>query len=79
MKIDLTGQNALATGASGGISLAAAHALAAHGAHVIAGAPHSPAEPDALAKEGTVTAFSPEPGRTFRLCRAVRPGRRSRC
>jgi NAD(P)-dependent dehydrogenase (short-subunit alcohol dehydrogenase family) len=44
MNIDFTGQNAVVTGASRGIGLAVARALAVGGAHVIAGALHSSAD-----------------------------------
>jgi NAD(P)-dependent dehydrogenase (short-subunit alcohol dehydrogenase family) len=57
MNIDLTGQSAVVTGASRGIGLAVTRSLTAGGAHVIAGAPHSPAELDKRAAEGTVTAL----------------------
>jgi NAD(P)-dependent dehydrogenase (short-subunit alcohol dehydrogenase family) len=53
--INLTGQNAVVTGASRGIGLAVARALAAAGAHVIAGALHSSAELDELAAEYSAT------------------------
>ena len=56
--IDLTGQTAVVTGASRGIGLAVTRALAASGAHVIAGAPHSSAELDKLATEGVVTVLN---------------------
>ena len=62
MKIDLTGQTAIVTGASRGIGLAVTRALAGSGAHVIAGALHSSAELDQLAAEGTVTAHSVDLG-----------------
>jgi NAD(P)-dependent dehydrogenase (short-subunit alcohol dehydrogenase family) len=58
MNIDLSGQTAIVTGASRGIGLAVTRALAASGAHVIAGALHSSAELDKLATEGAVTAHS---------------------
>jgi NAD(P)-dependent dehydrogenase (short-subunit alcohol dehydrogenase family) len=54
MKIDLTGRNAIVTGASRGIGLAMTRALVGSGAHVIDGAQHSSAELDKLATEGTV-------------------------
>jgi NAD(P)-dependent dehydrogenase (short-subunit alcohol dehydrogenase family) len=56
MNIDLTGQTAV-TGASRGIGLTVTRALPAGGAHVIAGALRSWAEPDKLTAEGTVTAL----------------------
>jgi len=62
MKIDLTGQTAIVTGASRGIGLAVTRALAGSGAHVIAGALHSSAELDKLAAESTVTAHSVDLG-----------------
>ncbi|MGA9832305.1 MAG: SDR family NAD(P)-dependent oxidoreductase, partial [Trebonia sp.] len=43
MNVDLTGQTAVVTGASRGIGLAVTRALAASGAHVVAGALHSSA------------------------------------
>jgi NAD(P)-dependent dehydrogenase (short-subunit alcohol dehydrogenase family) len=55
MKIDLTGQTAVVTGASRGIGLAGTRALTGSCAHVIAGAPHSSAEPGKLAADGTAT------------------------
>ncbi len=58
MTTDLTGQTAIVTGASRGIGLAVTRALAASGAHVIAGALHSSAELDKLATEGAVTTLS---------------------
>lgn len=56
MNIDFTGQTAIVTGASRGIGLAVTRALAASGAHVIAGALHSSPELSKLAAEGAVTA-----------------------
>ena len=58
MNIDLTGQTGIVTGASRGIGLAVTRALAASGAHVIAGALHSSAELDKLAAAGTVTVLN---------------------
>jgi len=55
MKIDLTGQTAVVTGASRGIGLAGTRALTVSRAHVIAGALHSSAEPGKLAVDGTAT------------------------
>jgi NAD(P)-dependent dehydrogenase (short-subunit alcohol dehydrogenase family) len=54
MDLGLTGRTAVVTGASRGIGLAITRGLAAHGAHVIAGARRSSAELDQLAKEGSV-------------------------
>jgi NAD(P)-dependent dehydrogenase (short-subunit alcohol dehydrogenase family) len=54
MNIDLTGNNAVVTGASRGIGLAVTRALAASGAQVTAGARKSSAELDKLAAEGRV-------------------------
>lgn len=55
MKVDLSGQTAVVTGASRGIGLAVTRALTASGAHVIAGALHSSAELAELAAGGAVT------------------------
>src|ERR1700733_10597621 len=55
MNVDLTGQTAVVTGASRGIGLAVTRALAASGAHVVAGALHSSAELAKLAADGSVT------------------------
>ena len=54
MDLGLTGQTAVVTGASRGIGLAITRGLAAHGAHVVAGARRSSAELDQLATEGAV-------------------------
>ena len=54
MDLGLTGRTAVVTGASRGIGLAITRGLAAHGAHVVAGARRSSAELDQLAKEGSV-------------------------
>src|SRR2546430_6132760 len=54
MDLGLAGRTAVVTGASRGIGLAITRALAAHGAHVVAGARRSSAELDQLAKEGSV-------------------------
>ena len=54
MDLGLTGRTAIVTGASRGIGLAITRGLAAHGAHVVAGARRSSAELDELAKEGSV-------------------------
>jgi NAD(P)-dependent dehydrogenase (short-subunit alcohol dehydrogenase family) len=54
MDLGLTGRTAVVTGASRGIGLAITRALAAHGAHVVAGARRSSAELDQLAKQGSV-------------------------
>jgi NAD(P)-dependent dehydrogenase (short-subunit alcohol dehydrogenase family) len=54
MDLGLTGWTAVVTGASRGIGLAITRGLAAHGAHVVAGARRSSAELDELAKEGSV-------------------------
>jgi NAD(P)-dependent dehydrogenase (short-subunit alcohol dehydrogenase family) len=54
MDLGLTGRTAVVTGASRGIGLAITRGLAAHGAHVVAGARRSSAELDELAKEGSV-------------------------
>jgi NAD(P)-dependent dehydrogenase (short-subunit alcohol dehydrogenase family) len=72
MNIDLTGQTAVVTGASRGIGHAVTRARTASGAHVIAGAPHSPAELDRLTADGTVTA--PEPASTADWSRPGEPG-----
>jgi NAD(P)-dependent dehydrogenase (short-subunit alcohol dehydrogenase family) len=58
MNIDLTARTAIVTGASRGIGLAVTRALAASGAHVIAGALRSSAELDKLVAEGTVTVLN---------------------
>jgi NAD(P)-dependent dehydrogenase (short-subunit alcohol dehydrogenase family) len=62
MKIGLTGRSAIVTGASRGIGLAVTRALGGGGAHVIAGAQHSPADLDKLAAEGTVTILNVDLG-----------------
>ena len=54
MDLGLTGLTAVVTGASRGIGLAITRGLAAHGAHVVAGARRSSAELDQLATEGSV-------------------------
>jgi len=54
MDLGLTGRTAVVTGASRGIGLAITRGLAAHCAHVVAGARRSSAELDELAKEGSV-------------------------
>jgi NAD(P)-dependent dehydrogenase (short-subunit alcohol dehydrogenase family) len=54
MDLDLTGRTAVVTGASRGIGLAITRGLAAHGAHVVAGARASSPELDQLAKDGSV-------------------------
>src|ERR1700749_1481011 len=54
MDLGLTGRTAVVTGASRGIGLAISRGLAAHGAHVVAGARRSSAELDQLATEGSV-------------------------
>jgi len=54
MDLGLTGRTAVVTGASRGIGLAITRGLAAHGAHVVAGARRSSAELDELAKDGSV-------------------------
>src|SRR4029077_7466962 len=54
MDLGLTGRTAVVTGASRGIGLAITRGLAAHGAHVVAGARRSSAELDELAKDGLV-------------------------
>ena len=74
MKIDLTGQTAIVTGASRGIGLAVTRALAGSGAHVIAGALHSSAELDNLATEGAVTVHEVDLGAPGGPVNAVSPG-----
>src|SRR2546430_14688629 len=54
MDLGLAGRTAVVTGASRGIGLAITRGLAAHGAHVVAGARRSSAELDQLAEEGSV-------------------------
>ncbi|HEX4088827.1 MAG TPA: SDR family oxidoreductase [Trebonia sp.] len=54
MNTDMTGKTAVVTGASRGIGLAVTQALAASGAHVIAGARRTSAELDGLAADGAV-------------------------
>jgi NAD(P)-dependent dehydrogenase (short-subunit alcohol dehydrogenase family) len=54
MDLGLTGRTAVVTGASRGIGLAITRGLAAHGAHVVAGARKSSPELDQLAKDGSV-------------------------
>jgi len=54
MDLGLTGRTAVITGASRGIGLAITRGLAAHGAHVVAGARRSSAELDQLAGQSTV-------------------------
>jgi len=66
MDLGLTGRTAVVTGASRGIGLAITRGLAAHGAHVVAGARRSSAELDRLAKEGRVRVLEvdlADPGR----------------
>jgi NAD(P)-dependent dehydrogenase (short-subunit alcohol dehydrogenase family) len=70
MDLDLTGRTAVVTGASRGIGLAIARGLAAHGAHVVAGARRSSAELDQLAKDGSVRVLEvdlTDPGGPARL------------
>ena len=70
MDLGLTGRTAVVTGASRGIGLAITRGLAAHGAHVIAGARRSSAELDELAKEGSVRVLEvdlTDPGGPARL------------
>ena len=74
MNVDLTGQTAVVTGASRGIGLAVTQALAASGAHVIAGARKSSADLDRLAADGAVRVLETdlaEPGGPARLIRAA--------
>jgi NAD(P)-dependent dehydrogenase (short-subunit alcohol dehydrogenase family) len=54
MDLGLTGRTAVVTGTSRGIGLAITRGLAAHGAHVVAGARRSSAELERLAEEGSV-------------------------
>ena len=54
MDLELAGRTAVVTGASRGIGLAITRALAAPGAHVVAGAQRSSAELDELADGGRV-------------------------
>jgi len=58
MKLDLSGQVAIVTGASKGIGLAVTTALVNEGVHVVAGARGTSAEIDALADAGSVTFVS---------------------
>src|SRR6266566_3334100 len=70
MDLGLTGRTAIVTGASRGIGLAITRGLAAHGAHVVAGARRSSAELDQLAKEGSVRVLEvdlTDPGGPARL------------
>jgi NAD(P)-dependent dehydrogenase (short-subunit alcohol dehydrogenase family) len=70
MNIDLVGQTAIVTGASRGIGLAVTQALAASGAHVVAGALKSSPELDKLAADGSVRVLETdlaEPGGPARL------------
>src|SRR6478609_5646125 len=70
MDLGLTGRTAIVTGASRGIGLAITRGLAAHGAHVVAGARRSSAELDELAKEGSVRVLEvdlTDPGGPARL------------
>src|SRR5690242_14145068 len=70
MDLGLTGRTAIVTGASRGIGLAITRGLAAHGAHVVAGARRSSAELDELAKEGSVQVLEvdlTDPGGPARL------------
>ena len=70
MDLGLTGRTAVVTGASRGIGLAITRGLAAHGAHVIAGARRSSAELDELAKQGSVRVLEvdlTDPGGPARL------------
>jgi NAD(P)-dependent dehydrogenase (short-subunit alcohol dehydrogenase family) len=70
MDLGLTGRTAVVTGASRGIGLAITRGLAAHGAHVVAGARRSSAELDELAKEGSVRVLEvdlTDPGGPARL------------
>ena len=55
MNIELTDKIAVVTGASRGIGLATSQALAAAGAHVIAGARHNSPELQALEAAGSAT------------------------
>jgi len=71
MDLGLDGRTAVVTGASRGIGLAVTRGLAAHGAHVIAGARRSSAELDQLAKDGQVRVLEVDPGSRLPERRAV--------
>src|SRR6266576_2075529 len=77
MDLGLTGRTAIVTGASRGIGLAITRGLAAHGAHVVAGARRSSAELDELAKEGSVRVLEvdlTDPGGPARLVALAHAG-----
>jgi len=77
MDLGLTGRTAVVTGASRGIGLAITRGLAAHGAHVVAGARRSSAELDELAKEGSVRVLEvdlTDPGGPARLVALAHAG-----
>jgi NAD(P)-dependent dehydrogenase (short-subunit alcohol dehydrogenase family) len=77
MDLGLAGRIAVVTGASRGIGLAITQGLAAHGAHVIAGARRSSPELDRLAKEGTIRVLEvdlTDPSGPGRLVALASPG-----
>jgi NAD(P)-dependent dehydrogenase (short-subunit alcohol dehydrogenase family) len=61
MDLDLTGKNALVTGASKGLGLAITRALRDEGVHVVAGARSTMTELAELTRDGRVDAVNVDP------------------